>query len=48
MLQTLTFDVAGAESRCCRHVLLGVANINFLMLRMLSFDVADMWCWVLC
>jgi hypothetical protein len=29
MLQTLIFDVAYAESRCCRHVLLGVANINF-------------------
>jgi hypothetical protein len=23
------FDVADAESRCCRHVLLGVANIEF-------------------
>jgi hypothetical protein len=29
MLQTLTFDVADVESRCCRHVLLVVANINF-------------------
>jgi hypothetical protein len=29
MLQTLIFDVADAESRCCRHVLLGVANIKF-------------------
>jgi hypothetical protein len=29
MLQSLIFDVAYAESRCCRHVLLGVANIIF-------------------
>jgi hypothetical protein len=29
MLQTLILDVADAESRCCRHVLLGVANIFF-------------------
>jgi hypothetical protein len=28
MLQTLIFDAAYVESRCCRHVLLGVANIN--------------------
>jgi hypothetical protein len=29
MLQTLILDVADTESRCCRHVLLGVANIFF-------------------
>jgi hypothetical protein len=29
MLQPLIFDVADVESRCCRHVLLGVANIIF-------------------
>jgi hypothetical protein len=29
MLQPLIFDVADAESQCCRHVLLGVANIIF-------------------
>jgi hypothetical protein len=29
MLQQLIFDVADVESRCCRHVLLGVANIKF-------------------
>jgi hypothetical protein len=29
MLQPLFFDVADAESRCYRHVLLGVANIIF-------------------
>jgi hypothetical protein len=48
MLQSLIFDVANAESRCCRHVLLGVANVIFSMLQMLRFDVTDMWCWVLC
>jgi hypothetical protein len=41
MLQPLIFDVANVVSRCCRHVLLGVANIKFLMLRVLSFDVAN-------
>jgi hypothetical protein len=29
MLQTLILDVADVESRCCRHVLSGVANIFF-------------------
>jgi hypothetical protein len=29
MLETLILDVADVESRCCRHVLLGVANIFF-------------------
>jgi hypothetical protein len=29
MLQTLILDAADVESRCCRHVLLGVANIFF-------------------
>jgi hypothetical protein len=29
MLQTLIFDVVDVESRCCRHVLLHVANIKF-------------------
>jgi hypothetical protein len=29
MLQSLIFDVADAESPCCRHVLLGVVNIIF-------------------
>jgi hypothetical protein len=29
MLQPLIFDVADVECRCCRHVLLGVANIIF-------------------
>jgi hypothetical protein len=47
MLQTLILDVVDAESRCCRHVLLGVANI-FSMLQTLRFDVANTWCWVLC
>jgi hypothetical protein len=29
MLQTLILDVDDVESRCCTHVLLGVANIFF-------------------
>jgi hypothetical protein len=29
MLQPLFFDVTDVESRCCRHVMLGVANIIF-------------------
>jgi hypothetical protein len=36
----LSLDVA--------NMLLGVANIIFSMLQTLRFDVADMWCWVLC
>jgi hypothetical protein len=31
MLQTLIFDVADVESRCCTRVMLGVANIKFQM-----------------
>jgi hypothetical protein len=38
---TINFDVADAESRCCRHLLLVVTNIVFSILQMLRFDVAD-------
>jgi hypothetical protein len=30
---TINFDVADAESRCCRHLLLVVTNIVFLCCR---------------
>jgi hypothetical protein len=43
MLQPLVFDVADAECRCRRHVLLGVASIIFSMLQTLRSDVAYMW-----
>jgi hypothetical protein len=44
MLQSLIFDAADAESRCCRRVLLGVANIIFQCCRccvsmLQTFDV---------
>jgi hypothetical protein len=26
---SINFDVADVDSRCCRHVMLGVANIKF-------------------
>jgi hypothetical protein len=44
MLQPLIFDAANAKSRCCRHVLLGVANIIFQCCRccvsmLQTFDV---------
>jgi hypothetical protein len=29
MLQTLIFDVVDVESRCCKHVSFGVADIKF-------------------
>jgi hypothetical protein len=57
VLQTLNFNVTDFEFQCCRHVMLGVVSrgdegtwcwvLQTLssMLQMLSFDVADMWCW---
>jgi hypothetical protein len=46
MLQLLIFDAANVESRCCRHLLLGVANIIFQCCRccvsmLQTFDVGS-------
>jgi hypothetical protein len=40
---TINFDVADAESRCCRHVVCCVQGVGPLMLDVatINFDVAD-------